>query len=94
VQPKVKNETRIQTQFCAGQVRVTGAKIYLNPHPSGVKPTGYPKPEAEQPSLAQFHGHNWLFRFLTLFHFFRKKENSTGVALEVHFIDNFYKVSL
>jgi hypothetical protein len=45
VHPRVKNETRTQTRFYAGRVRVTGAKMHLNPHPSGAKPTGYTKPE-------------------------------------------------
>jgi hypothetical protein len=49
VHPQVKNETRTQTQFCAGRVRVTGAKMHPNLHPSGAKPVGYPKPEL--PSL-------------------------------------------
>jgi hypothetical protein len=37
VNPRVRNETRARTHFCAGrvQVRPTGEKIHLNPHPSG-----------------------------------------------------------
>jgi hypothetical protein len=48
---RVKNETHTQTRFCAGQVRITGVKMYLNPHMSGAKPAGYPKPEPELSSL-------------------------------------------
>jgi hypothetical protein len=53
VHPRVKNETRTQTWFCASRVRiqVTGAKMHLNPHPSDTKPTGYLKPESELSSL-------------------------------------------
>jgi hypothetical protein len=51
VHPWVKNETR--TQFWAGrvQVRVAGAKMHLDLHPSGAKPAGDPKPKLELPSL-------------------------------------------
>jgi hypothetical protein len=56
VHPRVKNETRTQTRFCVSwvQVRVTGAKMHPNLHPSGAsaKPTGYSKPEPELASLA------------------------------------------
>jgi hypothetical protein len=50
---RVKNKTRTQTQFCAGQiwVLVTVAKIQLNLHPSDAKTTGYLKSEPELPSL-------------------------------------------
>jgi hypothetical protein len=49
---RVKNKTRTQTRFWTGQIWITGVKkMYLNPHPSGVKPTGYPKHEPELPSL-------------------------------------------
>jgi hypothetical protein len=53
MQLRVKNKTRTSTWFCAGQVRVqvTSVKIHLNPHPSGVKPVGYPKLEPELSSL-------------------------------------------
>jgi hypothetical protein len=53
VHPRVKNETRTQTRFCAGRVRVTGAKMHPNPHPSGAKPAGYPKSEPKLPSLVE-----------------------------------------
>jgi hypothetical protein len=51
VHPWVKNET--QTRFCAGRVWVQpmGAKMNPKPHPSGLKPTGDPKPKAELSSL-------------------------------------------
>jgi hypothetical protein len=54
VHPRVKNETRIQTRFCAGQVQVVATKMHPNPHPSGAKPTGDLKPEPELPSLHKY----------------------------------------
>jgi hypothetical protein len=51
VHPRLKNETCTQIQFCAGRVRITGAKMHLNPHSSGAKPTGYPKLEPKLPSI-------------------------------------------
>jgi hypothetical protein len=48
---QVKNETRTQTQFYIGQVQVTGAKMYPNPHLSDAKPMVYLKLEPELPSL-------------------------------------------
>jgi hypothetical protein len=53
VHPRVKNKTRTRTRFYMGRVQVwvTGVKMHPNPHPSGAKPAGDPKPEPILPSL-------------------------------------------
>jgi hypothetical protein len=55
VHPRVKNEIRTQTQFCAVWVWVwvTGAKNAPEPTPIGCKTRGLPETEPELPSLIQ-----------------------------------------
>jgi hypothetical protein len=80
VHPRVKNETRIQTRFCAGRVQVVATKMHPNPHPSGAKPTGDLKPEPELSSLLKYCSMN---KRLT-------KANQSGIKYITIHTSNFF----